>query len=244
MPAIFLHGVPDTSRVWDDVLRELGGSEKIALSLPGFSSPLPTGFTCSKEDYVEWIIERLEEIGRPVDLVGHDWGCILVLRVASLRPDLVRTWAAGGGPVDHDYGWHPLAKIWQTPGKGEEFMAALDRDQLEEQLRKLSVPPAAARTAAAQFDDQMKDSILRLYRSAVNVGAEWEPDLSQISSPGAVLWGRHDHDCPERFGDRLALHTRACSVTKLDTGHWFLLEQPRVVADVLRHHWLQAADES
>ncbi len=58
-----------------------------------------------------------------MDLVGHDWGCILTLRVASCAPDLVRTWAGGNGPVDSAYVWHPLAKIWQDQVEGDRFHA-------------------------------------------------------------------------------------------------------------------------
>jgi len=57
-----------------------------------------------------------------VDLVGHDWGSLLVQRVASTRPDLVRSVACGGAAVDRSYPWHPLAQVWQTPGEGERYM--------------------------------------------------------------------------------------------------------------------------
>ena len=49
---------------------------------------------------------------------------MLAARVASLRPDLVRTLCGGSGPISADYEWHPLAKIWQEPGRGEQFFAA------------------------------------------------------------------------------------------------------------------------
>src|SRR5687768_14742801 len=93
MPAILVHGVPDTQHVWDGVRRHLTRSDVEAWNLPGFGAERPAGFGSTKEEYADWLIERLERIGEPVDLVGHDWGCILTLRVASLRPDLVRTWA-------------------------------------------------------------------------------------------------------------------------------------------------------
>jgi pimeloyl-ACP methyl ester carboxylesterase len=50
-------------------------------------------------EYVDWLIARLEEIGSPVDLVGHDWGPALTVRVASPRPDLVRTRAGGDAVI-------------------------------------------------------------------------------------------------------------------------------------------------
>ncbi|MFC7644742.1 alpha/beta fold hydrolase [Streptosporangium lutulentum] len=94
MPAILIHGVPDTHRVWAGVREHLTRTDVEAWDLPGFGAPRPDGFGSTKEEYADWLISRLEEVGEPVDLVGHDWGCILTARVASLRPDLVRTWAA------------------------------------------------------------------------------------------------------------------------------------------------------
>jgi pimeloyl-ACP methyl ester carboxylesterase len=61
---------------------------------------VPEGFTASEEEDVDWIIAMLEEIGSPVDLVGHDWGSALTVRVASLRPGLVRTRARMESPLE------------------------------------------------------------------------------------------------------------------------------------------------
>ncbi len=241
MPVVFIHGVPDTYRVWVPVLKHLQRRDVITLALPGFGCPLPEQFTATKEEYVDWIIAQLDQQPGPVDLVGHDWGCLFVARVASLRPDLVRTWAAGDGPVSQDYEWHPLAKTWQTPGAGEKFMATLDPRQFSRQLEQLGVPAELAAEAMEHVDERMKDCILCLYRSAVNAGREWEPDLSKIRAPGLVLWGTHDEACPVMFADRLAEATHARRVVKFETGHWFLLQAPAETARALEEHWQSAA---
>ncbi len=240
MPAVFIHGVPDTYRVWDPLLQQLSRTDVVALALPGFDSPVPPDFTATKQEYVNWIIDQLEQWSEPIDLVGHDWGCILAVRVASLRPDLVRTWAAGGGPISKDYEWHELAKIFQAPGAGEEWMAKLDPKQFSERLEKLGVPADSAKQAAAHIDEPMKRCILRLYRSAVTVGSEWEPGLAGITSPGLVFWGISDEACPVEFADRLGRDAKARRVLKFDAGHWFLLQRPSDVARALEHHWKSA----
>ena len=243
MPAVFIHGVPDTYRVWDPVLQELGRMDVVALALPGFGSPMPKGFTATKEEYIDWIIGQLEQQGGPVDLVGHDWGSLFTVRVASLRPDLVSTWAAGDGPVSRDYQFHELAKVWQTPSAGEEWMARLIPAQMAEQLARLGVPPELARETSAHVDAAMKDCILRLYRSALEVGREWQPALAEITAPGLVFWGKDDHACPVEFADRLASDTNAHRVLKLDAGHWSLLQKPAELADALRKHWTGSRSE-
>ena len=67
MPAVFIHGVPDTYRVWKPVLGHLDRVDIVTLALPGFDSPLPNGFQATKEEYVNWIIKQLEQQSGPVD---------------------------------------------------------------------------------------------------------------------------------------------------------------------------------
>jgi pimeloyl-ACP methyl ester carboxylesterase len=81
MPAVLVHGVPDTHRLWEPLRSHLQRSDVVAVSLPGFDAPVPPGFDATKEAYVEWLIAELERGGAPVDLVGHDWGALLVQRV-------------------------------------------------------------------------------------------------------------------------------------------------------------------
>ena len=124
MPAVLVHGVPETPAVWDHLRSELKRDDIVTPQLPGFGCPRPPGFGATKEEYVAWLVAELEALAAtgPVDLVGHDWGGGFVVRVVSTRPDLVRSWvtdAAGIGDVNFE--WHDVAKIWQTPGEGEQF---------------------------------------------------------------------------------------------------------------------------
>lgn len=43
MTVVFLHGVPNTARVWDPVRSLLSGRDTVALQLPGFGSDAPAG---------------------------------------------------------------------------------------------------------------------------------------------------------------------------------------------------------
>ncbi|MEV0220951.1 alpha/beta hydrolase [Streptomyces sp. NPDC050704] len=238
MPAVLIHGVPDTHRLWDGVRRQLTRSDVEAWDLPGFGAPRPAGFGSTKEEYVDWLVERLEKVGEPVDLVGHDWGCILTARVASVRPDLVRTWAGGNGPISSEYVWHPLAKIWQDPFEGDRFMAELETTSFARDLvTGFDVPAGPAEEMAGRVDGPMKDSVLKLYRSALTVGAEWEPALANVSAPCLVFWGALDPACQIEFGRRLGAAVRASEVIELDCNHWTVLQRPAEVAAALEAHW-------
>jgi pimeloyl-ACP methyl ester carboxylesterase len=236
MPAVLVHGVPDTAQLWDGLRSHLGRTDIVTPALPGFAAPLPSGFDATKEAYVDWVVAQIEAIGEPVDLVGHDWGSLLVQRVVSTRPDLIRTWAAGAGTADRDYVWHDLAQMWQTPEVGEQVMDAMVGDALAVTLsEQLGAEQAAV--VASHVDATMKDCILKLYRSATPGFGEWHDAVDAISRPGLVLWGADDPYVTPEFGVRLAKRTGAKLEMFADSGHWWPVTKPAEVAAALEIHW-------
>lgn len=241
MPIVLVHGVPETHHLWNGVRAALGRDDVVALSLPGFGSARPAGFGSTKEEYVDWLMDELEGIGEPVDLVGHDWGGGFTIRVASLRPDLLRSWASdAAGIADAGFEWHEFAKIWQTPGAGEEFwkqQLALGTAERAATFEALGVPPAEARDLVARIDQTMADSILALYRSAVDVGREWAPAIAGIRTPGMVVIPELDPflkpDAAEKAAERIG--ARAARLPGL--GHWWALQEPKRGADMLTEFW-------
>ncbi len=83
----------------------------------------------------------------------------------------------------------------------------------------------------------MKDCILKLYRSAVNAGTEWWPDLKNIPPNGLLIWGLDDPYMAVSFAEKLAEHTGAHLHRLADTGHWWPLQRPAEAAAVLEKHW-------
>lgn len=243
MPAVYVHGVPETPLVWDALISHLNRDDAVALQLPGFGSPRPEGFGATKEEYVDWLVgelERLASVG-PVDLVGHDWGGGLVIRVVSTRPELVRTWvsdAAGIGDVDLE--WHALAKIWQTAGDGEAFFEqqlAEPVDARAKVLEILGVPPADALAMAGWLDETMAGCILALYRSAVDVGKEWGPQFRDIASPGLVVLPSEDPFLAVDRARASAAHAGAETIELDGLSHWWMLQDPERGARIIEDFW-------
>jgi pimeloyl-ACP methyl ester carboxylesterase len=243
MTVVLVHGVPETAALWEQLRGALGRNDVEALSLPGFGVPRPDGFGATKEEYVDWLVGELEsrQGGDPIDLVGHDWGGGFVVRLVSTRPDLVRSWvtdAAGVGDVDFE--WHDFAKIWQTPGAGEEFWDAQLNASLEERAAvfELSgVPHDGAMGLGAGVDRTMADCILALYRSATEVGKEWGPDFADVPKPGLVLVPAED---PFLVADsaRAGARRAGASVTELPgVGHWWMLQDPKRGVAALQEFW-------
>jgi pimeloyl-ACP methyl ester carboxylesterase len=238
VPAVFVHGVPDTSELWDPVLAELERTDTIALRLPGFATPLPDGFACTKEEYVDWVKQQVRELGEPVDIVGHDWGSMMVQRVATTSPDLVRTYTLIDGAAAGSFKWHDLAQQWQTPEVGEQVMEMMTPELVEPVMRDAGHPDPAG--CAARVDDTMKAAILRLYRSALDVGGEWDPGERGRERPGLVLWGRDDPYAKPARGEAVAAAANA-RMQVLDGGHWAVFEHPGETARALEEHWASTA---
>lgn len=240
MSAVLVHGVPCTPRMWEPLRAYLRRRDVVALSLPGFGCPLPIGFDCTKEAYLDWLVREIERLPAPLDLVGHDWGAIFILRVAALRPSLVRTWVTGSASIDREYIWHRLAQAWQTPGRGEEIMERMVPERVQATLVAEGMPEAQARREAEGVDATMKEAILRLYRSAVSVGEEWYDATFVPRAPGLVFWGEDDPYVGVRFADRLAERTGALLLRLAGIGHWVPQQRPQALAAALEELWESA----
>ncbi len=237
MPAVFVHGVPDTHRVWQPLLAQLRHDDAVALSLPGFGTPILEEFAATKEDYVGWLTDSLAALPQPVDIVSHDWGTLIAVRALSLRPDLARSWVGGGVPLTSDYAWHTTARLWQTPGAGEKAMERLDATLTAHMLARAGLPEEMAAAAARAIDPTMKDCILRLYRSGASVFREWEADLVRVRAPGLILWGEDDVYAEARFADRAGTATGARVVRLASCGHWWQCQAPKRSAREIASFW-------
>jgi pimeloyl-ACP methyl ester carboxylesterase len=243
MPAVFVHGVPETPAVWDPLRSHLRRDDAVALQLPGFGCPRPDGFAATKEDYVAWLVGELEGLQSqgPIDLVGHDWGGGFVVRVVSTRPELVRSWVTDAASLGDDgFEWHEFAKIWQTQGAGEDFFEQQLSQPAEERgavFELFAVPHDQAVTMAGWTDGTMADCILALYRSAVDVGREWGPEFRDVPAPGLVIVPSED---PFLSGDlaRSGAASAGAAVADLaGLGHWWMLQDPAKGAAALTEFW-------
>ncbi|WP_438728695.1 alpha/beta fold hydrolase [Parasphingorhabdus sp. DH2-15] len=242
MAIIFLHGVPDTPIVWQPLIAALNLSDDsyIAPNLPGFAAPSPRGFAATKEAYVDWLISQVEKSyaqSGPVHLVGHDWGAILCVRAACLRPDLVASWAVSNAVPEPTYQWHRAARMWQTPLLGELGMVMLNNAKAERVLIQSGMPEDMAKIEAAYVDKVMKSAILKLYRSAKTMADDWGNDLTRLSKKGLLLWGADDPFVPLETALAFSKRTKIPLHIEEGAGHWAIVERADSMAAQLQGFW-------
>jgi pimeloyl-ACP methyl ester carboxylesterase len=243
MTVVLVHGNPETDAVWGPLVAELRRDDVVRLSPPGWGAPVPDGWGATVEEYRRWLVGELEAIGEPVDLVGHDWGGGHVVNVAMTRPDLLRSWCSDVlGIYEPGYVWHDLAQVWQTPGAGEQAVAAMLVDLKEPGggLAAYGMRPDVAAQMAQDYDEAMGRCILALYRDAA------QPALARLGEnlpaaaarPGLSVLATDDHFVgTEELRRRAAARAGARTAVLDGLGHWWMVQDPARGAAALTAFW-------
>jgi pimeloyl-ACP methyl ester carboxylesterase len=242
--AVFVHGFPETKEVWEPLVK-IVDRDAVAVALPGFGSPRPPGFSGTKDAYADWLAETLNGFHEPVDVVGHDVGALLTLRVATAFDVPARSWAVDVAEIFHPrFAWPERVRALQKRGVGEDMLRAAreagpdDPQSIVSRLIGAGVPSDMAGVMASAHDEVMSRCILDFYRSATpSVGAEWWKDVTgPTRSQGLVLLLP---DPPEIEAMALEVAERLGAQTARlgELNHCWMAEAPAVVADVLERFW-------
>jgi len=241
-PILFLHGVPDTSEVWDNTIQNLSGEYQcIAPDLPGFGkTQSPRNFEYSLENlahFIKQLLARLN-INDGVHMVIHDIGGIVGLAFAITHPDKVKSLTIMDTTFFSDYKWHAMAKTWRKPILGELTMYLMGHKQFSAAMKK-SAPILTDAQIQSNYDSltlRNRRMILRFYR-ALNpvIFKQWEDKLQALSKhfPSQVIWGQKDNFLPVALAKRFG--TNNVHILK-DSGHWPMLEQTKEVNKLIRHN--------
>jgi haloalkane dehalogenase len=245
-PVMFLHGVPESSLIWKEMLKVTASSgyRAIAPDLPGFGDSDSFKESPTWKRYEQFITEFTHELGIDrVHLVVHDWGGLIGLRWATLHLNKVSSLFISSSTISEEYRWHKLAQMWRTPGIGEETMKKLSDWNVFYDAMKPSMPFASEEELKDFFkvfqSSKSSSVILELYRSGnsdeIKIYAE---ELSLIKAPVTIVWGEKDPYVPVEFAQKLKNdhipHAKVFTIP--DASHFIQLEVPDLVKTYLKHH--------
>jgi len=244
MPAVFVHGNPETAAIWGPLFDALERDDVIALSPPGFGAPVLDGFTATRAEYVAWLAGELAAIDGPIDLVGHDWGGGHVLGFLLDNPTAVRSWCVDLIGILHpDYVWHDAAQVWQTPEAGEENIAGMvsaPKADMAALYQGLGMSAQVAMAVAEGVDQHMGDCVLALYRDAAQPAlAELGTRTEELAArPGLMINAENDHYVgTDEQAAQMATRAGAQVVHLDGVGHWWMCEDPARGAATLQEFW-------
>ena len=236
--ALLLHGFPNSSHLFRDVLPAVAGAgwRAIAPDLPG-TGDSPPDRPATWERHVEAVERFRTALGlERVALVVHDWGGLIGLRWACDHPDGVGALVISNTGFFPEGKWHGMARAMRTEGQGEELMDSLTREGLGALLHQLS--PGVTEEDVDEYwrgfaDEDRRHSHLDLYRSGDFEKLEpYRGCLAALGVPTLVLWGETDEFAPVAGAHRFHKEIPGSRLVVLDgVGHFLMEDAPERVGE-------------
>ena len=257
-PALYVHGLGGSSQNFTDLAALLADRfDGQALDLPGFGYSDPSS-RYSIRAFADKIIGYLEYANRgPVHVVANSLGGAISVRVAALRPDLVRTLTlvspampfldprrTAQGPVlpllalpraDRLFGWG-MARLTPEAMAEQVLLACFgDTTKVNEQRRAEAIEEIKLRHTVAHYPKAYLGTLRGLVSSFVRAylpGSESQWRLAaRITAPTLVIGGMRDELVDPRVPAQVA---KAIPDSRLlilpGVGHVAQMEVPRLVA--------------
>jgi pimeloyl-ACP methyl ester carboxylesterase len=257
-PALYVHGLGGSSQNWTDLADLLADRlDGQAIDLPGFGRSDPAK-RYTPEALARTVISYLEAGDRgPVHLFGNSLGGAVCVRVAGLRPDLVRTLTLVSPAMpflDPRRSLQgrvvPLLALPRADRLAARFMLRIPPEEMARQVmeacwadmsrvseRRLAeaVEEIKVRYEAAHYADAyvrslrgLVGSFLRAYLPGAN--SLWRI-ATQITAPTLVVGGRQDKLVDIRVSPAVAKSIPDSRLMIVDRcGHVAQMEVPRLVA--------------
>ncbi|MFB7906268.1 alpha/beta fold hydrolase [Kitasatospora sp. NPDC056076] len=259
-PGLFVHGLGGSGGNWSALMDRLSGLvDGEALDLPGFGrSGPPADGNLSLSGHVRAVIGYLEAAGRgPVHLFGNSLGGAVSVRLAALRPDLVRSLTLVSPALPE---LPPQRSAWPTGLLALPGLPALlrrlpagrrDAEAATEDLLRLvygdpaGLSPTARAEAVAEYRHRLAQphampALIGSARGIVSAYTErgdqalWR-QAEQVAAPVLLVYGLRDRLVAYRSARRAcAAFADARLLVLPESGHVAMMEHPDAVARAVR----------
>ena len=194
---VLLHGIGRTGNVWKQVTEllqtEAAGHRVVAFDLLGFGgSPKPDQLQYTVDDHAAAVIASISgsRVKTPVVLVGHSMGCLVAVRVARLRPDLVRHLVLYEMPL-----YEGLPENWRYRTRINAYFKLYDWitrqnptfDEVKVQLKER----LAARVVGTDLNADSWQPYVKSLKNTIMIQSADE-DLSLLTMPADIIYGTRD----------------------------------------------------
>lgn len=234
--ALLLHGYPNSSYLWRDVLPAVAdaGWRAVAPDFPGYGDTPLEGRAGTWEDHVEALAGFVTEHDlAPVALLVHDWGGLIGLRWACDNPRSVRALALMSTGFFPDGKWHGMAQAMRN-GQVDDMIDGMTRDGFAGLMQQAA--PRASRDAVEEYwkgfdSPEKRRAGLALYRSGdFEKLIPYEGKLAALDVPTLILWGEHDDYAPVASAHRFKKQIPHAELVVLEgAGHFVMEDEPERV---------------
>jgi pimeloyl-ACP methyl ester carboxylesterase len=226
-PVILIHGAGGIHLSWPPQIRRLAGEKIYAPDLPGHGKSEGPGRQ-SIDEYAEDMVAFMGELKiRAAVIVGHSMGGAVALRLALKYPKQV----PGLGLLGSGPNLRVESSLLETMGNPNTFEAAVEM-----------VNGNCFSTEAPQNLVELSKRTMLEIRQPVLSGDfqacnefDATSQLENIKVPTLIVCGAEDKMMPPKFSEALRGGIANSQLHVLEhAGHMVMLEQPDVVADLLK----------
>jgi pimeloyl-ACP methyl ester carboxylesterase len=246
-PVVALHGSASTGAQWRTLVGCIGGRFRVVTpDIPGYGSSAP-GMGSGLVDDARAIAGLAAAIGEPVHLVGYSYGAAVALKLAALRPELLRSLTLiepvsfhllrHGRRSDHEL-YTDVAGL-----ASRIFSHAIDKRPAE--AMQVFVDYWSGEGAWARTSLRLRaELITHLPRVCADLRAvmfehQTVLDLAGIPCPTLVVEGSDSPEVSRRLSRIVAdAIPRASLATVPDAGHLAPLTDPHIVDPMIAEHLL------
>jgi pimeloyl-ACP methyl ester carboxylesterase len=184
---VLVHGAPDRSRSFRRVLPLLDAFDVVTYDRRGYGESVDARLATSLGDHVDDLVAILEQVppvGGPATLVGHSFGCNVVVAIAIARPDLVRSIGLWELPI-------PWVEWWPTPAFRDGLVGIAedpDPEQLGENFTR-NGQPAGAWERLSPDRQRMLRKEGRAFQADIRSITTPAYDVSELRTPAILACG-------------------------------------------------------
>lgn len=252
-PVILLHGFPETSHMWVELMPVLAanGYRVLAPDQRGYS---PKARPEGKEHY------RYHDLASDIfaladafeaerfHLVGHDWGAGAGWAALAVNPGRIASWTALSVPHLGAFGQaiqsdpeqqqkSQYITFFQEPGVAEAALSANDFQPLKDLWTESSA--GEVEEYLAQFREPgALTAALNWYRGSRGIQPGDEAiQFGPVSTPTLMLWGNRDQAIGRTAVQNAAsLMSGPYRFVEMDAGHWLIQQKFEQVRDEILAH--------
>ncbi len=249
-PVILLHGFPETSHMWVELLPRLesAGYRCLAPDQRGYSpGARPEGIENYTYESIAsdvfaladaWGVDRFH-------LVGHDWGAGAGWSAVATNPARIVSWSALSVPHVAAFGRairedadqaqrSTYITFFQEPGVAEAALSANDFAGLKN-VWSASSDEEKAEYLSVFSQPGALTGALNWYRGSR--GIEPGDQFGDVYTPTLLIWGNQDSAIGRVGVENGAKFMKGpYTFLELDAGHWLIQEQPDAVSNAILAH--------
>ena len=219
-------GLPGWARTHRDFDLAFEGLDAVAVDLPGFGASPEPPEAWGAGGYGETVASMLDELARPVVVVGHSFGGRVAVHLAVQRPDRVAALVLTGVPLLRRPGASPTKPALAYRAGRSLHRRGLIGDRVIDWLRERhgSADYRAARGV-------MRQVLVRV------VNETYEEQLAAVNCPAELVWGDDDAEVPVAVAEAaLALLPTATLTVVPGAGHLTPLTAPGELRAAVERH--------